>query len=150
MKLNTIPLLFVLTAGPFAAAHAGADLSDMIAPGLWEMTVQMQIEGISTSMPAQTVQQCVTQAELAKNRGIPKPQTHGDVTCKTTSMNRSGNTLRWTMACTGQSAMQMDGIMTFDSHKAYHSTVHMTGTMQGRQIRMTQSLQGKRIGECQS
>ena len=149
MKLNATRLLLALMMSPLAA-HATPDVSDMMAPGLWEMTVNMRVDGMPMSMPAQTIRRCITQVTLDENQGIPKPQTHGNVTCKTTSMDRSGNTVSWTMACTGQGDMQMDGTVAFDSREAYHSTIHMGGTLQGRQIRMTQTMQGKRIGECQN
>lgn len=149
MKLNATQLLLALTVSPLVA-HAAPDLSDMMDPGLWEMTVDMQIDGMPMSMPAQTIRRCITQVTLDQNHGIPKPQTHGKVTCKTTSMNRSSNTVNWTMACSGEGDMQMNGTVAFDSREAYHSTVHMAGTIQGRQIRMTQNMQGKRIGECQN
>lgn len=149
MKLNATQLLLALTMSPLIA-HAAPDVSNMMDPGLWEMTVNMRIDGMPMSMPAQTIRRCITQVTLDENQGIPKPQTHGNVTCKTTSMDRSGNTVSWTMACTGQGDMQMDGIVAFDSREAYHSTIHMAGTLQGRQIRMTQTMQGKRISECQN
>lgn len=148
MKLSATRLLFALTMSS-PVAHAAPDLSDMMAPGLWEMTMDMKIDGMPMSMPTQTLRRCITQVTLDQNHGIPKPQTHGNVTCKTISMDRSGDTVNWTMACTGQGDMQMDGTVSFDSRETYHSTVHMTGTMQGRQIQMTQNMQGKRIGECQ-
>lgn len=147
MKFSSPQLLFALTLAPLVA-NAAPDLSDMMAPGLWEMTVNMQIDGTPTSMPAQSMRRCVTQVALEENQGIPKPQTQGNVTCKTTSMERSGNTVNWTTACTGQGNMEMDGTVAFDSPEAYHSTVHMSGTMQGRHIQMTQTMQGRRVGAC--
>lgn len=149
MKLNPARLLFTLAVSPLSA-HAAPDLSDMMAPGLWEMTVDMHIDGMPMSMPAQTLRQCVTQAALDENHGIPKPRTHGKIMCKMTSMDRAGDTVNWVMACSGEGDMQMNGTVTFDSREAYHSTVHMAGTMQGRQIRMTQNMRGKRISECQN
>lgn len=148
MKLGFPQFLFALTLTPLVAYAAAPDLSDMMSPGLWEMTVNIQMKGMPMSMPAQTMRRCVTKVALEENQGIPKPQTQGNVTCKTTRMERSGNTVNWITACTGQGDMEMDGTVAFDSPEAYHSTVHMTGTMQGRHIQMTQTMQGRRLGEC--
>lgn len=150
MKLKANLILLVLSLSPPAvwAGSDSVDMADMMAPGLWEMNVQMQMEGVPMSMPAQTLRKCITQVTLDKSHGLLKPQTHGNITCNPTSMDRSGNTIHWTMACSGQGEMQMDGTVAFDSRDAYHSTVHMNGSMQGHPIRMIQTTQGKRIGEC--
>ncbi|MCO6441707.1 MAG: DUF3617 domain-containing protein [Nitrococcus mobilis] len=148
MKLNTMRLLFALTIAP-PLAQAAPNLSDIMTPGLWETTVNMQIDGMPMSLPAQTIRRCVTQKNLDENFGLPNPQTQGNVTCQATRMDRSGNTVDWGLACTGEGTLEADGTATFDSPEAYHATIHMTGTMQGRQIRMIQNLQGRRIGKCQ-
>lgn len=148
MKRYTTYLLFVLTLSPLIA-HAVSDLSDMMAPGLWKMTLNMQVEGSSMDLPARTIRRCITQAALEKDQGIPQSLTHGNMTCKTISKNHSGHTVSWTMACTGQGKMQVDGTVVFESQQAYHSVVHMSGTLYGRPIQVTQTMQGKRIGECQ-
>lgn len=149
MKLSATRLLFALMTAPLIA-HAAPDLSDMMSPGLWEVSVDMHIDGMPMSLPAQTIRRCITQVNLAQNQGIPKPRTPGNISCKTTSMDRSGDTINWTMTCQGQGEIQMHGTMTFDSPEVYQSTVHMTGSMQGRQIEMTQRMQGQRISACQN
>lgn len=152
MKLKTPLMLLALFLSPLAArAGSGSvDMADLMAPGLWEMNVQMQMEGMPMSIPQQTLRKCITQVTLNKNHGLPKPQTQGNITCNPTSMDRSGNTIHWTMACSGQGKMQMDGTVAFDSRDTYHSTVHMSGSMQGHPIQMIQTTQGKRIGECRN
>lgn len=149
MKLSATHLLFGLMIAP-PIVHAAPDLSGMMTPGLWELTVDMHVDGMPMSLPAQTIRRCVSQVNLAENQGIPKLQTPGNITCKTTSMDRTGDTINWTMACTGQGEIQIDGTMIFDSPEVYQSTVHMTGSMQGRQIQMTQRMQGQRISDCQN
>lgn len=153
MKIKTASLALSLTlAAAFAAtAYAGkpAKLPDMMNPGLWDMTVQMQMAGVPMQMPSQHYKHCITQADLDKNHGIPKPQNTKDMSCKITNFSRSGDTINYSMECKGKNGdMQMQGTTTFDSRDAYHGTMHMTGQAEGRQMDVTTNVQAKRLGDC--
>lgn len=152
MKLRFVSAwsaLLVLAVSGFAG-NGAADSVTAMRPGLWEMTTRMQMPGMPYQMPARTFRRCITQADLDKNHGVPKPQTHGDMTCTMANFTRSGNTLNYTMKCTGKDGdMQFDGSTTMDSRDAYHGTMHMTGTAEGHAMDMTGKTQGKRIGDCQ-
>lgn len=152
MKLKVLIPLAVFSFLPLAA-QAGDDaagLAGMMQPGLWEMTTQMQMPGMPYQMPTQTFRRCITQADLDKYHGVPKPETHGDMTCTMQKFDRTGNTLSYTMKCTGKSGdMQFEGSTIMDSPDAYHGTMHMTGTADGHPMDMMGQTAGKRVGDCQ-
>lgn len=141
--------LVLAPLGASAGSSTPARLPDMMNPGLWEMTVQMQMSGVPMQLPSHTYRHCVTKADLEKNHGVPKPENTKDMTCTMKKFDRSGNTLTYTMECTGtHGTMTLDGASTFESRDAYHGTMHMTGTVEGRQMDMTSKVQAKRVGDC--
>lgn len=152
MKFKPLLLTLAIAAVPCVAGADGAstmNLSKMMNPGLWETTVQMQMAGMPMKIPAHSYKRCVTQADLDKNRGVPKPQNTEDMNCTMSNFNVSGNTVNYTMKCTGKEGnMQMDGSATFDSRDAYHGTMHMTGTAEGHPMDVTSNIQAKRVGDC--
>lgn len=152
MTFKPIATLLVLSVLPLAAraGDSTADLSKMMQPGLWEMTTQMQMPGMPYQMQAQTFRRCITQADLDKYHGVPRPETHGDMTCTMQKFDRSGSTINYSMKCTGKDGdMQFDGSTISDSPDAYHGTMHMTGTSDGHPMNMTAQTRGKRVGDCQ-
>lgn len=151
MKIKSLFVLFALFALPLGAQAGGkpAGASNMMRPGLWEMTVHMQMAGMPMAMPAHTTRQCITQADLEKNHGMPKPQTRDDMSCTTQKFDRSRNTVTYSMKCTGKNgAFEMNGTTVFDSRDAYHGTMHMTGNAQGHPMNMTTDSKAKRVGDC--
>ncbi len=149
MKLKTTFLILSFAAVPLAAGAAGSapDMSHAIDPGLWETTVQMQMSGMS--VPPQTTRSCMTQADLDKYHGMPKPQNDKGMTCAVTKFDFTGKAMTYTMKCTGNAGnMDMNGSTTLDSRDAYHGTMAMTGSMQGHPMQMTNTYTAKRVGDC--
>lgn len=150
LRIALFTLAFALTPSIAAAAgSAGATAPALMNPGLWEMTIDMQMSGVPVKLPAQTYQRCVTKEDIAKFHGVPQPRNTGDMTCSMKKFDRSGNTLTYTMVCTGKRGhLRMDGTTTFDSRDAYHGTMHMTGQEEGHPIDMTTSVAAQRTGDC--
>ncbi|MGH8428380.1 MAG: DUF3617 domain-containing protein [Gammaproteobacteria bacterium] len=151
MKLKSTLAILSFAALPFTAVASGSspDISKAIDPGLWETTVQMQMTGVPMQLGAHSVKHCITQAELDKYKGMPPPQNTADMSCSTPDYHMSGNTMTYTMKCTGtQGDMTMKGSTILDSRDANHGTMTMTGTMQGHPMRMTSNYTSKRVGDC--
>ncbi len=151
MKHKSFFILFPLFALPLVAHAdaASAGTANMMKPGLWETTVQMQIAGMPMAMPARTMRRCITQADLDKNHGMPKPQTRGGMKCAAAKFDRSGNAVTYSMKCTGKDgAVELNGTNVFDSRDAYHGTMHMTGAAQGHPMNITSNIKAKRVGDC--
>ena len=118
---------------------AWAQLKD----GLWEMTTQVQITGMTQQIPPATFRQCIT-----KSDPVPKNQDK-NFECKTTSQKVSGNTLTYAAECKGK-----DGVMTTTGQSTYTGNT-MDGSastsfkMKGQPaMQMNSKMKGKYIGPC--
>lgn len=137
MKLRTLALALVVLA--LALPTFAADATH-VKPGKWQVTMTMDMPGMPMKMPPMTFTNCITK-EQAENPQPPKSQK--DKNCEVTDYKRDGNTVTWTVKCTGEHPMTGEGKMTF-SAESYEGTTHMNmGDME-----MTQKFTGKYVGEC--
>ena len=105
-------------------------------PGLWEITTKINMPGMS--MPPQTTTQCLTKDDLVPKSTSPNQE------CKITDMKTSGNTVTWTMKCSGQGGESTaTGEVTYNGD-TYEGTMVMT--QNGTKI--TMHMTGRRIGDC--
>jgi Protein of unknown function (DUF3617) len=77
------------------------------------------------------VKVCLTPEQAA---GDEMPQSDGQ--CKQLSQERSGKTLRFKFACSGERAATGEGEYTLDSDKAHHGRTVISTTAQGKPERM--------------
>lgn len=148
-------------AGLVLAASAGA--ADAIREGKWEFTSEMQMEGMP-QMPAlppgvklppgmsvstrgntmrSTVVKCITKDDL-----VPASDQKTDNKCKTTKMERKGNTVTWNTVCTdGGMKMTGDGVATYTG-EVMDSTMTMTTQGQGQSTKQVVKTKGKYLGVC--
>ena len=108
--------------------------------GLWEITSNLEIVGMGMHMPPTTYTQCLT-----KNDMVPKDQEESQ--CRITDQKVSGNTVTWSMQCTGEGSMSMVGKITY-SGNTLQGTTTMTADNPGGPMKMINTISGKRIGEC--
>ena len=162
MNKHATALLATLSLLGAAGAHA-----QTMKPGLWEITSQNQMEGMSMpAMPAippeqmakmkemgikmpsmggqgmgVTMRHCVTKEQAEK--GIP-PQPKNDMRCEQKSVKREGKKVSWSIACTGQHPVTGTGSLMFDSPEHYqgNSTINMQDPQRGA-MTMKQSYSGK-------
>lgn len=134
IMISVVVLLSMLwTAG------AWAQLKD----GLWELTTQAEIKGMTQQMPPATFRQCIT-----KNDPVPKNQDK-NFDCKTTAQKISGNTISYTVECKGK-----DGVMTTTGQSTYtgstmDGTANISFKMKGQpEMQMNSKMKGKYIGVC--
>ena len=111
------------------------------AGDLWEMTIKMEMVGMPMSMPAQTHRSC-----LSRQAGDEKYLPTRD-NCKVTQSQRTGNTQRFRMECTGRDAMSAEGEVTH-AGSSYTGKMRMSGKMEGQNVEMSQTFSGKRVGDC--
>lgn len=111
------------------------------AGDLWEMTIKMEMAGMPMNMPAQTHRQC-----LSRQAGDEKYLPARD-NCKVTQSQRTGNTQRFRMECTGRDAMSAEGEVTH-AGTSYTGKMRMTGKMEGQNVEMSQTFSGKKVGDC--
>jgi hypothetical protein len=120
------------------------------APGLWEVTMQMQMPNMPAAAQIPEMKlppQCVT-PERRRTRSTPcrrGPQGRGarKDDCKVGDYKMSGNKAAWTMTCTTPDTLTSTGEMTF-ADDSYTGAMKMV-TAQGE---MTMKVSGKRVGDC--
>lgn len=70
MRLTAIAIVAAVLL-PFHVHAAAPNMKE----GLWEITVRTEMQGLPGGMPPQTVQQCITQKELADpSKTTPRTQ----------------------------------------------------------------------------
>lgn len=146
--MKSIHALLALAATVVAAPLSVAAAGNPITPGEWEVSTQIEMTGMSYKVPPHTMRQCFTASELANRGGVPKPQSHGNTTYKMNDLRKSANGVDWTMSCTGDADMQIEGNIVYDSATRYHGTIQMKMNARGHASEMKQSLQARRVGDC--
>ena len=143
------------------AGAAGA--ADGIREGKWEFTSEMQMEGMP-QMPAlppgvklppgmsvsargntmrSTIVKCITKDDL-----VPASDQKTDNKCKTTKMERKGNTVAWSTVCTDKDMkMTGDGVATYTG-AVMDSTMTMTTQGQEQSMKQVVKTKGKYLGVC--
>ncbi len=88
------------------------------------------------------VKYCLSPERAARDE-IPMDQ---DGRCKQTSINRSGNTLKFTVECTGERAGKGEGEVTFISPKEHKGKMKITSNRGGREQAMEIEHHAKWLG----
>lgn len=109
--------------------------------GKWEVTTRMEMPGMSISMPEVTSTQCLTKKDF-----VPQGSQQGQE-CKITKTKVDGNTVTWTVKCSGQGGeMTGTGRMKY-SGSSFKGTIKMT--MVQSNTKMISHIKGHRIGDCE-
>ena len=127
-----------VAAAAWVAAVAGAAWAQG-ADDLYEVNVRMEMPGMQ--MPAITQRSCVKKGASDAD-AIP----HQD-NCKVTDATRAGNKVTFAMACTGCDAMTGNGEITY-AGDGYTGNIRYRAKMDGRDMEITQSIVGRRVGGC--
>ena len=119
-------------------ATAAPDMKE----GFWEITSTMNMPGMPMAMPAVSFSQCLTKEDMVPQKAEP------DQNCKITKQKTSGNTVTWSMKCTGEAPMESTGKITY-SGNSFQGSMEMTINNPGMgPMHMTQKMSGKRLGPC--
>jgi hypothetical protein len=126
-----IPALLILFA--VTACSSGPNMED----GLWEMTSQMEMEGMP-NMPPMSYREC-----LSRDNMVPT-QKQRNQDCEQIEQDISGDTITWRMRCTS------NGVTSDINGSSTYSGDTMKGTMQmtTQGMQMTNHVTGKRVGSC--
>ena len=134
-KLLVISVV-LLTSLSTSIAGSGPNMQE----GKWEVTTRMEMPGMSTSMPAVTSTQCLTKKDF-----VPQGSQQGQE-CNITQTKVDGNTVTWTVKCSGQGGeLTGTGRMTY-SGSSFKGTIEMTMTQPN--MKMISHINGHRIGDC--
>ena len=120
-------------------ANASAEIKD----GLWEMTTKVEMKGMPAQMPASTVRQCIT-----KNNPVPQSDAKG-YKCKTKDYKVSGDTVTYTVECTGKDSFVLTSGKTTYKGNTFDGTSTTNIKTKGQpEVQMTNKISGKYIGPC--
>ena len=122
-------------------AFAGVNMRE----GLWEITTKMKMEGMPMPMPARKHKQCLTEENMVKAM-VPKEDEQQE--CKVTDQKVTGDTVTWTVKCTGKEAMEMRGKTTYHGDTFEGTMTMVSADPKREQMKMTVDISGRRIGDC--
>jgi hypothetical protein len=161
-------------------ASAGAFAQPKLAPGLWEHSFQMKGGGaemdaamakMQKEMAAMSPEQRKMMEQMMASRGVKiggngtsttlqvcmtpeqvsRDQVPMDARCTQQNVQRSGNTMRFKFACTGEHPASGEGEYTFTDDKNYSGRSTIDTTVNGKPQRMEVANSGKWLGaDCGS
>jgi hypothetical protein len=106
--------------------------------GLWDITVKMDVPGMSVQIPPKTYTQCLTPKEA-----VPKPKEENNK-CEIVKQDIKGDTVSWSVECkTKEGTAVSDGTITYKG-----DTMEGVITMKQGDMKATQRLSGRWIGKC--
>lgn len=141
MKKSPALLTALLMLSPIAQAAE-------MAPGLWNLTINLDAPGIPEQMRTQQQQDCLS-VEDAKDPEASLRKSWQEDSCSDAELKKSGNTLSWSATCNvpgTQSRTHITGKMVMHNSKHYTSEL----TMKGNNHQMKTVVEGKWAGKtCQ-
>ncbi len=137
--LRKILVISVVLVASLSTSIAGSGPN--MQEGKWEVTTRMEMPGMSISMPEVTSTQCLTKKDF-----VPQGSQQGQE-CKITKTKVDGNTVTWTVKCSGQGGeVTGTGRMTYRG-SSFKGTIEMT--MVQSNTKMISHINGHRIGDCE-
>jgi hypothetical protein len=94
-----------------------------------------------------TNRSCVTAKQLEDPSGAVPKMDNAQMKCEQLDYKTSGSTVSWKMRCSGEVPMEGAGQMT-SGPDSYSGKMDMTMKMQGQTMTLSQTMTGKRVGDC--
>jgi hypothetical protein len=112
-------------------------------PGRYEITVKVEMPGMPSAMPPQTMIQCLTEQS-------PVPNTSANANgCNIKEMETRGNTISYTLVCNQQGMKtETKGVVTYKGNSFEGKSETKMGPEAGG-MTMISIIKGKRIGNCE-
>lgn len=133
-----------------AVAGGQYDMSDMIRPGLWEVTTQ-DVKSNGEMGPPETDEECITVEEVEDFTSFAK--NGPDQNVRIEKFDRSDDAVSYTMAFSGTGAQEsvkgsLVGDLEFDGPERYQGTMSFQMSFGGQSIESRSRVEGRRIGDC--
>ncbi|HIJ59084.1 MAG TPA: DUF3617 family protein [Nitrospirae bacterium] len=113
-----------------------------IQKGLWEITIETEMEGAPMKIPPMTNQACVTSDKYIPDN--PEKNTN----CKMVSSKQEGNTLAWKSICKDkESTIESTGKMIY-SGNTFVGNMNTKIIQNGENINTKTTMKGKYLGPC--
>lgn len=140
--------LFILLITSLSPLVLAIDIP-AVQDGRWEITTKTTVEGMQMPMPAHTAKMCFTKDDVnSGDKTIPKgPAASGSHKCDTVEQNRSGNTIRYKIVCSGKEAMTISGEASYEK-TSYQGKSQIESISGGQKMKIVTEYKAKRLGEC--
>ena len=136
IKKSSFALLAVLFLSSIVLAGSTPNFKE----GKWEITTKVEMEGMPMSMPPVKHTQC-----LNKDNYVPQNAKPGQE-CEISDTKIAGDTVSWSMKCKGRGGeVNGTGKITYNGDTF---SGEMVITMPAQNMKMTNKITGKRIGDC--
>jgi Protein of unknown function (DUF3617) len=144
--MRSIGILLLGSAAFMLALSALRADEHTMRPGEYEMTTQMQMEGMNREIPPTTFRHCFSADDVKDWRRIAQENQRKSSDCEIKDMKTSGNHVSWSMTCksgakgTAEVEHRADG---------YDMTMNMEtpGGSRGP-MKMKMRTTAKRVGDC--
>lgn len=127
---------------PIASAPVYA--TSVLAPGMYEYTIRMNMPGMPANIPAQTSQRCLSAKDVDGSKAYEMPPDRNS-DCQVKDMTQGGSQFSYKLTCTKPQKIDgsVNGTVTPTS-----MTMDMTMSMAGTPGPITQTITARRIGDC--
>ncbi len=138
-KLSAVLAGVALFFGLVACAGGGPDLEE----GMWEITTEVNMPGMPMKIPPMVYRQCLTTENVVPKQGPAEQEI-----CTYSSPKTKGNSVSWSAECKSPGGTtKNEGEITYKGTRFEGTlTMSMTGVIA---MSGTNSISGRRIGECQ-
>ncbi|MBA4176906.1 MAG: DUF3617 domain-containing protein [Leptothrix sp. (in: Bacteria)] len=111
-----------------------------------QLEAMMGRQGMGMGMGQGAGQPMVVKVCLTPEQAARDEMPQADANCRQLSQERSGKTVRFKFACTGERQSSGEGEYTLDSDKAHHGRTLLTTVAQGRPERMEMEHRARWLG----
>jgi len=133
--------LLLLPAHALCAQAAGtADIRE----GLWELSVEAQLDGQPMSSAPMVLRQCVHDQSVQDLMA----QIGGGGACQISHFEQTEDRVRWNLACTGAMELSGTGEAELGSDQ-FSGRMNLVVSVGGQDVPMVQAFRAQRVGECQ-
>ena len=133
-RLGCVGLGFFLLVG-----HAQA----RIEYGLWEITIEVQMDGIPVDAPQETIKKCISRNDLTPGNMQDKQG------CDKDKVTRKGDTVNWVVSCAkDKHTMTGNGLMVYSGKSMTGNAQFQAGGKGLATMKMQLQYKGRRLGKC--
>lgn len=134
-------LWFALLCGSAVAVAAETPL---VQPGLWEVSIDREMEGQAAKLPTQSMRVCMKAQEVAD----PTKMIPANPGCKLSEVKHSGKQMSWQVSCrNAHGEVRGTGHINLEGDR-YHGHMDAFATVRGKAFAMKTLYAGKRLSDC--
>ena len=130
------------------ATLVGAGETRMLRPGLYEVAVKLELPHLENTTAKRTATICVSDADRNGSRGLAVLSENNPLArCPVSNVSESGDSLTFDIACEGGNAAVGSAKYVLGA-ESFEGRIAMK--MGGKNMTMSETQVGRRIGECTS